>query len=319
MKRKERKEKIKSLKKTNPAFSKGTVWTKLSVVMCLLLLAGIQGYMYWYLGYVSEIAAVHFVLQSLAILILLRGGTWMIWIYGLCMASSFGLAYWMNMEKASVFYQVQMGYFLLSFVMMLFLLVNKSARTYRSELKKVRKMKLSDPVETEPVQEIIEPEEVIEEQDAPAEEKTEAIVQNEMLQVSCPPSVQLTYGSFSRFLVQHYPFVYLHPQFDINHSPYVQMCILAEGFDKNSEDQYSGEFFVHQEVHENERMVWIEYTNEMSRLCALICADWLVMQKATLLEDGINVSQQLMKQLTEAFVLAKDAEKTPFEGFKRQG
>ena len=66
-------------------------------------------------------------------------------------------------------------------------------------------------------------------------------------------------------------------------------------------------------------MVWIEYTNEMSRLCALICADWLVMQKATLLEDGINASQQLMKQLTEAFVLAKDAEKTPFEGFKRQG
>ena len=55
----------------------------------------------------------------------------------------------------------------------------------------------------------------------------------------------------------------------------------------------------------------------MGHLCALICADWLVMQKATLMKDGVNVSADLMKQLTEAFVFAKDAEKSPFEGFNK--
>ena len=331
MNRKERRNQIKTLKKTNSAFSKGAVWTKLAVALCLLMIAAIQGYMYWTTKEIMESAMIHLVVQSLTVLLILRGGKLMPWVYGGAMLVSLGLACWLNLQNESVFYQAQMVFFLSSFLVMLFLICNASARVYRNELASLKKKK-AEPVIESVVEEheenevqdqqICENQEFIEEdsqkQSHAHSEGAVKVVQNDMLQVSCPPSVQLNYGSFSRFLVQHYPFVYLHPKFDLESSPWVQMCISAEGFDKLSDDLYSGEFMVHQSINEHERMLWIEYTDEMSHLCALICADWLVMQKGTLLQDGINVSQQLMKQLTESFVLAKDAEKKPFEGFKKR-
>ncbi len=306
-----KKERIKELMKTSPSFVKGAFNTKLSVVLCLVLIFALQGALLWLSQEISEMALVHMGIQVVTVLLMLSGKLIFPLGYLCAMLASLGLGIWLYLPSKSLFYLVQCIFFALNILLMMNLLLNKNAREYRRALKqlKTEDIKTAEPVKmTEEVQEETEDlaETVLQEQ---PEEKTG-------IEIICPVHTDFSYGSFSRFLVQHYPFVYLHPQFDI-HSEKAQMCILAEGFDQHSEELYSGEFLMIKQQNENGIELVLEYENEMGRLCALICADWLMMQKATLMKDGINVSADLMKQLTEAFVLAQDAEKHPFEGFQK--
>ena len=314
MKRKEKKEKIKQLKKTNSAFSKGCTLTKLTVVLCLLLLLLMQGYIVWFTGGIYENALIHLGLQAAAVLLILSGKAFFVLVYGAAMLGSLVMACVWNLEAFSEFYVVQMAYFFVSFILMMFLYLLPSTRTYRKELKNVRTGKVEEAPVLMQEEAESEPEIVIEPE---VSETKEVSGSKEYLTLVCEEKTDFSYGSFSRFLVQHYPFVYLHPKFDVEAAPFVQLCISADGFDQDNEELYSGTFLFHYELVENEKKVQLEYTDEMSRLCALICADWLVMSKAKLIKDEQDISADLMKLLTESFVLARDAEKVPFEGFKR--
>ena len=313
-----RRDKIKKLKKTDSSFQKGRIWTKLIVVLALLLIGAMQAYIFTRTGTLLQEALIHLGLQSLCVLLILSGKRLFIWMYALAMIASLPITYLIYEKTPSEFYLAQMIFFGVSLFLMLILMFNKSARHYRRKLRNLKKLFEEEPVEEKPeekAEEIQEEEEIIEEiiiEEPPVTAETP----KEFIELTGPETLNLTYGHFSRFLVQYYPFVYLHPKFDPETNSAVQMCISAEGFDKQSEELYSGVFNF--KVHKNEiTSIQLEYEDEMGHLCALICADWLVMQKATLMKDGINVSADLMKQLTEAFVFAKDAEKCPFEGFNK--
>ena len=310
-----RKDKIRKLKKTDSSFRKGRIWTKLIVVLALLLIGAMQAYMFMKTGTLLQEALIHLGLQSLCVLLILSGKRIFIWLYALAMIASLPMAYLLYEKTPSEFYLIQLIFFGSSLFLMLILMFNKSARHYRRKLRNLKHLFEEEPVE-EKVEEVQEEPEIIEEPVVVEEAVSEPEPQKEFIELSGPETLNLTYGHFSRFLVQYYPFVYLHPKFNPDTNPTVQMCISAEGFDKESEELYSGVFYFNEEKTEN-TSIHLEYEDEMGHLCALICADWLVMQKATLMKDGINISVDLMKQLTEAFVYAKDAEKTPFEGFNK--
>ena len=310
-----RKDKIRKLKKTDSSFRKGRIWTKLIVVLALLLIGAMQAYMFMKTGTLLQEALIHLGLQSLCVLLILSGKRIFIWLYALAMIASLPMAYLLYEKTPSEFYLIQLIFFGSSLFLMLILMFNKSARHYRRKLRNLKHLFEEEPVE-EKVEEVQEEPEIIEEPVVVEEAVSEPEPQKEFIELSGPETLNLTYGHFSRFLVQYYPFVYLHPKFNPETNPIVQMCISAEGFDKESEELYSGVFYFNVEKTEN-TSIHLEYEDEMGHLCALICADWLVMQKATLMKDGINISADLMKQLTEAFVFAKDAEKTPFEGFNK--
>ena len=310
-----RKDKIRKLKKTDSSFRKGRIWTKLIVVLALLLIGAMQAYMFMKTGTLLQEALIHLGLLSLCVLLILSGKRIFIWLYALAMIASLPMAYLLYEKTPSEFYLIQLIFFGSSLFLMLILMFNKSARHYRRKLRNLKHLFEEEPVE-EKVEEVQEEPEIIEEPVVVEEAVSEPEPQKEFIELSGPETLNLTYGHFSRFLVQYYPFVYLHPKFNPDTNPIVQMCISAEGFDKESEELYSGVFYFNVEKTEN-TSIHLEYEDEMGHLCALICADWLVMQKATLMKDGINISADLMKQLTEAFVFAKDAEKTPFEGFNK--
>ncbi len=309
-----KKERIQKLKTSSPSFVKGAFHTKLTVVLCLLLILAVQAVMFYLSCEISEIALVHMGIQVLTVLFMLSGKLIFPLGYLLAMLASLGIGIWLYLPHESLFYLVQCVFFALNVLLMMTLLLNKNAKAYRKALKqlKTEEVKVSEPdfVNEEEKEEVIENAEEIK-QDQPESEVLKAGIE-----IMCPEQTDFSYGSFSRFLVQHYPFVYLHPKFGI-HSEKVQMCISAEGFDQQSDELYSGEFLMIKQQNEDGMNLILEYENEMGRLCALICADWLMTQKATLMKDGINVSAGLMRQLTEAFVLAQDAEKQPFEGFQK--
>ena len=357
-----KKEKIKELKKNNRAFSKGSFWTKLSVFLCLLCIALNQGYLFIETGEFSLFAIIHLVLQSAASLLILTGGVWIVVMYFIAMLSSSAIALWLYLGNHSMFYLVQCVFFAVSFFLMFLLLVLPSVRTYRKELKKLRKNinessqevhepekleektevsfepveekpeeKVEDPVKAEvekteeKMEESVEvvaekPVEKVEEPVKPAAEepveKTELEEDDgSMLQVLCPSSAEFTYGSFSRFLMQHYPFVYLHPKFAPEQSKFVQMCISSEGFEQSDEALYDAQFRIYIQPVKNAKLITMKFDNAMGYLSALICVDWLIAQKSIFIQDNKNVSAYLMKHLTYAFNLAKESEKSPFKGF----
>ena len=310
-----RKDKIKKLMKTDSSFRKGRIWTKLIVVLALLLIGAMQAYMFMKTGTLLQEALIHLGLQSLCVLLILSGKRLFIWLYTLAMIASLPLTYLLYEKTPSEFYLVQMIFFGASLFLMLILVFSKYARHYRRKLRNLKHLFEEEPVE-ETVEEVQEEPEIVEEPVVAETPVAESEPQKEFIELSGPETLNLTYGHFSRFLVQYYPFVYLHPKFNPETNPTVQMCISAEGFDKESDELYSGIFYFNVEKTET-ASIHLEYEDEMGHLCALICADWLVMQKATFMKDGVNISAELMKQLTEAFVLAKDAQKAPFEGFNK--
>ncbi len=310
-----RKDKIKRLKKTDSSFRKGRIWTKLIVVLALLLIGAMQAYMFMKTGTLLQEALIHLGLQSLCVLLILSGKRLFIWLYALAMTASLPMTYLLYEKTPSEFYLVQMIFFGSSLFLMLILMFSKSARHYRRKLRELKHLFEEETVE-EKVEEVQKEPETAEEPVVAESAAAESEPQKEFIELSGPETLNLTYGHFSRFLVQYYPFVYLHPKFNPEINSTVQMCLSAEGFDKENDELYSGIFYFNVEKTET-ASIHLEYEDEMGHLCALICADWLVMQKATLMKDGINISADLMKQLTEAFVLAKDAEKRPFEGFNK--
>lgn len=310
-----RKEKIKKLSKTDSSFQKGRVWTKLIVVCALILIAGIQVFIFINTGTFLKEAMMHLGLQSLCVLLMLSGRRMFVWMYTLAMMVSIVLSALAYQSTGSDFYLAQLVFFGVSLFLMLILMFNKSARHYRKTLRNLKKMNFDEPVSEKKEPEEA-PEPIVEIPEEYEEVDPEPVMQKQYIELSGPLSLDLSYGHFSRFLVQYYPFVYLHPKFNPANRSAVQMCISAEGFDKESDELYSGVFDFQFSKDENMSII-LEYEDEMGHLCALICADWLIMQKATLLKDGINISTELMKQLTEAFVYAKDAEKIPFEGFNK--
>ena len=312
-----KKDMLKKLKRTDSSFQKGRIWTKLIVILALLMIAGIQTLMFLLTETLLEEALNHLGIQVLCVLLILSGKGLFVWLYALAMASSLPLAYLAYQNTVSEFYLIQIIFFGVSLLLMMTLIISKNARYYRRRLRNLKKELMAEEEKemlSEPAEEI-QQEEIIEVIIEP-EVQPEPETPKEFVELSGPLTLDLSYGHFSRFLVQYYPFVYLHPKFDPEAQSTVQMCISAEGFDKESEELYSGSFFFNIEKKED-ASIRLEYEDEMGHLCALICADWLVMQKATFMKDGVNISAELMKQLTEAFVLAKDAQKAPFEGFNK--
>ncbi len=303
-----KKEKIRHLKKNNRSFAKGAFVIKLAAVLGLCFIAANQGALYVLSGTIYQEAVLHLAVQSVTVLLVATGKVVFPLIYAMAMLASLGIGLWLYVESQSMFYLVQCLFFFTSFLLMMFVLINKHAKCYRKELKNLKK-----PL-SESSQEILEKQPEVP-NDSIQEPAVETQPVKKTVEMDCPIHLDLSYGSFSRFLILHYPFVYLHPKFDVNKG-IVQMCISAEGFDQQGNDMYSGKFVIVKEETEQKLRLKFEAEDELSYLCALICADWLISQKGTLVENGINVSADLMKKLTEAFVQAQDAKKHPFEGFQ---
>lgn len=302
-----KKERIRQLKKNNEQFAKGSLWIKGTAVLSLCCIIGVHVSLFLLSGTVYEASIVNMAVQIVMALLILSGNAVFPLLYGAAMLVSFGAGMWLYLQSQSVFYLVQCVFFFLSFLMMACILLNQNVKVYRNELKKRK--------EDESLSEITEKEneEMPVIQQETVEENVPAF--QHIVEVDCPLHTDTSYGSFSRFLMLHYPFVYLHPQFSLNYHR-IQMCISAEGFEQQGSDMYSGTFTLSQLTSEQVLHLKFEAEDEMSYLCALICADWLVSQKGTLVENGINISADLMKKLTEAFVLARDSQKQPFEGFQ---
>jgi len=306
----DKKEKIRQLKKNNGSFVKGAFVTKMVCFLGLCFVVANQSALFVLSEGVLEESILHMVIQGIVIVLILTGKAFFPLMFAAAMLTSLIYGGWLYFQSQSIFYLVQCIYFLLNFVLMMVVLLNKNTKCYRNELKNLEKDVPESTEEIETVQEKAEGEQIdfIEEQHEPKSEKR-------VVEMDCPIHLELSYGSFSRFLMLHYPFVYLHPKFDMN-SSVVQMCISAEGFDQQSNEMYSAEFTLIKQETLQKMNLRFEAEDEMGYLCALICADWLVSQKGTLIENGINVSADLMKKLTEAFVLAQDSKKQSFEGFQ---
>ena len=107
-----RKDKIKKLMKTDSSFRKGRIWTKLIVVLALLLIGAMQAYMFMKTGTLLQEALIHLGLQSLCVLLMLTGKRLFIWLYASAMIASLPLTYLLYEKTPSEFYLVQMIFFL---------------------------------------------------------------------------------------------------------------------------------------------------------------------------------------------------------------
>ena len=133
-----RKDKIRKLKKTDSSFRKGRIWTKLIVVLALLLIGAMQAYMFMKTGTLLQEALIHLGLQSLCVLLILSGKRIFIWLYALAMIASLPMAYLLYEKTPSEFYLIQLIFFGSSLFLMLILMFNKSARHYRRKLRNLK-------------------------------------------------------------------------------------------------------------------------------------------------------------------------------------
>lgn len=307
----DKKEKIRQLKKNNGSFVKGAFVTKMVCFLGLCFVVANQAALFVLSDGILEEAIFHMVIQGIGIVLILTGKAVFPLMIAAAMLTSLIYGGWLYFQSQSIFYLVQCIYFLLNFVLMMVVLLNKNTKCYRNELKNLKK---AVPESTEEIKTVPEnPKEEVKDTAQKVIEDSKS--EKRIVEMDCPIHLEFSYGSFSRFLMLHYPFVYLHPKFDMN-SSVVQMCISAEGFDQQSNEMYSAEFTLIKQETLQKMNLRFEAEDEMGYLCALICADWLVSQKGTLIENGINVSADLMKKLTEAFVLAQDSKKQSFEGFQ---